>query len=100
MTANTRHRPKGALLWALLLPPIAAEIVALRLDVEWTLSRTVWWVLGPEGEPRWWLLGFPLWGLLLWTGPHLLWPWWCDGRVLLGVTVVMLAVGVAGVLNR
>lgn len=83
------HRPKGAGLWALLVPFLLAEVVALRFDVEWTLSRTVWWVLGPAYEPRWWLLGFPLWALLLWTGPHFLWPH------LFGPLALTLAVGVA-----
>lgn len=91
------HRPKGAGLWALLVPFLLAEVVSLRLDVEWTLSRTVWWVLGPEGEPRWWLIGLPLWGLLLWTGPHFLWPHLWGGRELTGIVLVMLAAALVGI---
>ena len=94
------HRPKGALLWVLLLPLIAAEIVALKLDVEWTLSRTVWWILGPAYEPRWWLIGLPLWALLAWTGPHFLWPHLFGGWALTAtVGVALAAAGVGTVLT-
>lgn len=90
------HRPKGAVMWVLLIPFLAAEVVALKLDVEWTLSRTIWWLLGPAHEPRWWLVGFPLWALLAWTGPHFLWPHVFGGwtlTVMVGVALVAAGIG-------
>lgn len=89
------HPPAGRWLWALLVPFLLAEVAALKLNVEWTLSRTVWWVLGPAYEPRWWLLGLPLFALLAWTGPHFLWPH-VFGPVQLAVAVGV-ALTVAGV---
>lgn len=95
------HPPAGRWLWALLAPLALAEIAALKLNVEWTLSRTVWWILGPAYEPRWWLIGMPLWALLAWTGPHFLWPHLFGGRELVAALVVGLAFALAGVaLNR
>lgn len=91
------HRPKGAPVWALLLPLIVVELWAVATNVEYTLSRTVWWLLGPELRPRWWLVGMPLSALLLWSVPHFL----TAGRVgpvhllwTLGLSLVIACIGV------
>lgn len=92
------HRPRGAYAWlAILLPVLAYELWGVARDVEHTLSRTVWWLLGPAYEPRWWLAGLPLAALLAWTGPHFLWPGTFGGRELLVILAVALVSALVGV---
>ena len=93
--ADYTHRPPGALLWLLMLiTPAVVEVVALLIGrTDYTLSRSLWWALGPPYEPRWWLLGMPLGALLLWVWPHFMWPHRWDGVTLLAMVIVFFIVG-------
>lgn len=83
------HRPKGAFVWLPVLAVLFAyEMFGAVTNIEHTLSRTVWWVLGPQYETRWWFTMPPLAALLLWCIPHFA----TEGRVGPVVLVVMLGV--------
>lgn len=61
------------------------------------LSHVVWAIYGPRYELRWWLIGMPTSGFLVWTIWHFLFVWPAVPQLLTLVTVGLL-VGIVGAL--
>ena len=95
------HRPRGFYAWLVpVVALVAYEVYGVARDVEHTLSRTVWYLLGPEWEPRWLLVGWPLAALCLWLGPHFLFPHWVGGRELAALVALAFTFAVGVLLIR
>lgn len=62
--------------WLALIPLIGWELWTIQqAKPGGPLSHVVWWALGDLYSVRWWLLGWPLAGFLLWAAVHFLLQW-------------------------
>lgn len=89
-------KPAGANVLLLLVGALvglvaAIESYGIRHNIQWTVSRTYWWLAGPEWSPRWAVVNLLNLGFFAWWIVHAAFPHWVGGRELF-VTLAVVAV--------